>query len=210
MRALLLFMPLLMACGNKPQLQLVKDQSGRVRAEVTRVDGRKDGPVRFFDTNGVLQTTGRYARDSRHGAWTTVGPEGDTLSIVRFKYGQKDGLQGYWAPNGQLLRLERFKDGEPNGVLYRFFADGSPRQVTWYEKGIPNGTYIEWYKVDSASIAITMGEFKKGERSGLWTRIYGNGRVTSQGKYVGGNKVGLWRAWDPSGRLLQEIDHGKP
>ncbi len=209
MRALLCFIPFLLACGNKPELQLVKDQSGRVRAEVTRVGGKKDGPVRFFTANGDLQTTGRYARDSRHGAWTTVGPKGDTLSVVTFEYGQKDGLQGYWAPNGQLLRLERFKDGEPDGVLYRFFADGSPRQVTWYEKGIPNGSYIEWYKVDSTSIAITLGEFKKGERTGAWTRIYGNGRVGSQGKYVTGKKVGLWRAWDPSGRLLQEVDLGK-
>ena len=82
--------------------------------------------------------------------------------------------------------------------------------MTWYKEGVPNGTYVEWYKVDSTSIAITMGEFTEGLRSGIWTRIYGNGRVSSQGIYNDGKKVGRWRSWDANGRLIQEVDHGVP
>lgn len=210
MKAVPWCIPFLMACGGAPYQQVVKDPSGRVRAEVTRMGGRKEGPVRFFNYDGSLLTTGVYANDSRHGAWTTIDPTGDTLSIVNYHYGRKDGLQGYWAPNGQLLRLERFKQGEPHGPLYRFFSDGTPRQITWYDHGIPDGDYVEWYKTDSTSIAITVGEFTKGKRSGKWTRIYGNGRVNSQGRYADGIKVGIWRTWDPQGHLLRTVDHGPP
>lgn len=209
MRAWWLGVPfLLVACAQEPQQQRVLDRHGRLRAEVTRVNGKKQGPVRFFATNGDLQTVGRYARDSRHGAWTTVGPEGDTLSVVSYVYGRKHGLQGYWAPNGQLLRLEQFKEGAPHGWLYRFFADGSPRQITWYQLGVPDGPYLEWYKVDSTSVGLTSGQFQNGKRTGRWTWFYGNGKVHRQGRYANGKAVGIWRRWDPSGQPLPSEDHG--
>lgn len=210
MKTALLIIPLLMACGGTSTQQIVKDHDGRVRAEVTRLDGKKDGPVRFFGTDGNLSTSGSYSNDSRHGSWITTGPKGDTLSIVNFKRGRKDGLQGYWAANGQLLRLERFSNGEPNGPLYRFFSDGTPRQITWYVHGISNGTYTEWYKSDSTAVALTTGFFTYGKRSGMWTWIYGNGRPNAQGNYSEGRKVGVWRSWDPQGHLRGQVDHGFP
>lgn len=208
MKALLWAMPLLMACGGTPSQQVVKDHEGRVRALVSRVDGKKDGAVRFFAADGALQTIGAYADDSRHGAWTTVSPEGDTLAIVNFNRGRKDGSQAYWAPNGQLLRLEQFTKGEPNGPLYRFFSDGTPRQITWYDRNIPNGIYMEWYKSESTGTGLTMGQFTDGKRSGTWTWLYGNHRVKTQGAYYKGEKVGLWRNWDPQGHALGSQDYG--
>lgn len=209
MKALLPLIFLLGACSTPPQMQVVKDRDGRIRAEVARHAGRKHGPVRFFGQNGALTTTGSYVHDSRDGAWVTTGPKGDTLSIVTFNRGRKDGLQAYWASNGQLLRMERFEAGEPNGELYRFFADGSPRQITWYDHGTPEGPYLEWYKVDSTSIALTMGQFHNGERTGQWTWFYGNGRVQRQGHYASGQAKGLWRWWDPQGRLQRQVDHSR-
>lgn len=209
MKKVLLFMALGVACGSPPQVRAVKDREGRLQAEVSVVNGRKDGPVRFFHADGSLQTEGQYARDARHGAWTTVGPMGDTLSIVNYRHGRKDGLQAYWAENGQLLRIERFSKGLPDGPLYRFFADGSPRQITWYKDGVAEGTYMEWYKVDSTSIAITAGQFHHGGRTGRWTWFYGNGKPQRQGRYVGGRQVGTWRHWDPKGTLLDTKDFGQ-
>lgn len=208
MKTWLWTMPLLMACGGTPSQQVVKDHDGRVRALVTRVRGLKHGPVWFFAADGTLQTIGTYADDSRHGAWTTVGPKGDTLSIVNFNRGRKDGFQAYWAPNGQLLRLERFSRGRPDGPLYRFFSDGTPRQITWYDHDIPNGIYMEWYKSEGTGIGLTMGRFTNGKRSGTWTWLYGNRRVKTQGAYRNGQKVGVWRNWAPQGHALGQQDHG--
>lgn len=189
-------------CSSHPETWLVKDAHGHVRAEVARVNGRKQGPVRYFNGNGTLRTIGSYTRDSRDGAWTTFGPKGDTLSIVQFRKGRKNGLQGYWGPNRQLLRLEQFTNGAPNGFLYRFFPDGSPRQVTWYDHGVAEGPYLEWYKVDSTSVALTMGQFRNGKRTGTWTWFYGNGKVQRQGAYNAGVATGLWRYWDAMGHEL--------
>lgn len=210
MKVLLWTIPLFMACGGTTTQQVVKDHGGHVRALVTRVNGKKDGAVRFFAADGILQTTGIYAGDSRHGTWTSFDPHGDTLAIVNYDRGRKNGLQAYWAPNGQLLRLERFTRGEPNGPLYRFFSDGTPRQITWYEHSIPTGTYMEWYKSDSTETGITMGRFMDGKRSGTWTWLYGNRRVKTQGAYSNGKKIGLWRNWDPQGHATGSEDFGPP
>jgi antitoxin component YwqK of YwqJK toxin-antitoxin module len=194
------------ACNSAPSIQVVKDRTGTVRAEVTRVDGKKEGKVKFFARNGSPTTTGNYVRDSRNGIWVTVDSHGDTLSMVQFDRGRKNGLQAYWSPTGQLLRIERFKEGVPDGELYRFFTDGSPRQITWYDRGVPEGPYLEWYKVDRTSVALTMGQFVAGERSGQWTWFYGNGRVNRQGSYADGKAVGLWHYWDASGRPVRTVD----
>ena len=199
---------LLAACGGNASQQQVKDRYGRIRAVVDRMDGMKDGAVRFYAPDGRITTTGRYTQDSRDGAWVTTGPAGDTLSIVTFRKGIKQGWQAYWAPGGQLLRVEQFEDGKPHGPLYRFFADGSPRQVTWYKHGVPNGTYMEWYKVEPTSIALTWGQFRNGERTGKWSWYYGNGRLKRQGTYTAGKQTGLWRSWTAQGTMEHAVDHG--
>lgn len=210
MKPLPFLLALLVSCGTSPQIQVVKDRAGHVRAEVTRKAGMKDGPVRFFHADGSLETMGLYANDSRHGAWTTVAPSGDTLAIVIYKFGRKHGPQAYWAPNGQLLRYERFVDGEPHGPLYRFYADGTPRQITWYDHGKPEGRHTEWYKVDSTSVGLMTGQFRKGERMGRWTWFYANGKPNRQGNYRNGRQVGIWRYWDPDGRLKNTRNFGSP
>lgn len=201
---------LLMACGPGHEVQVVKDHHGKVRAEVGRYKGHKEGPVRFLHADGSVQTTGRYANDSRHGAWTTTSPEGDTLAIVSYRYGRKDGWQAYWANNGRLLRVERFRKGEPDGPLYRFYSDGTPRQLSHYDNGRPQGRHIEWFKVDSTSVALLSGQFQDGERSGRWTWFYGNGRPNRQGHYAAGKQVGVWRYWNAEGTRTQTRDFGQP
>ena len=202
--------PLLTACASPPQVQVVRDRAGHIRAEVTRVDGAKHGPVHFFAPDGPPTTTGHYVHDSRDGTWATMGPKGDTLALVTFEQGRKHGLQAYWASNGQLLRSEYFSAGKPHGTLRRFFSDGSPRQITHYTHGVPDGVYMEWYKVASTSVALTAGQFRAGERTGRWTWFYGNGKPQCQGLYQAGHRVGHWRWWDHEGRLTKQEDNGPP
>jgi antitoxin component YwqK of YwqJK toxin-antitoxin module len=197
----------LTACGTAPQQLTVKDRQGVVRAEVTRVDGKKDGPVRFYE-DGSLRTAGSYRNDRRHGVWTTVDQRGDTLSVLQFKDGRKDGIQVYWATNGKLLRVERFSDGVPNGPLYRFFSDGTPRQLTWFDHGQTQGPYMEWYKSEPDHVAFVHGGFLHGERDGVWYWAYPNGRLQAQGRYVGGVKTGTWTTWDTHGNELRRMEKG--
>ena len=199
---------LLTACGAAPQQLAVKDRQGIVRAEVTRVGGKKDGPVRFYDADGSLRTAGSYRNDRRHGVWTTVDQYGDTLSILQFSDGRKDGIQAYWASNGRLLRVERFSDGVPNGPLYRFFSDGTPRQLTWYENGETQGPYMEWYKSEPGRLGFIHGAFLHGERDGIWTWAYSNGHLQTQGRYVHGIRMGTWTTWDAHGKELGRVEKG--
>lgn len=173
------------------------------------MNGRKEGPVKFLDASGKLQATGNYREDSRNGTWITYGPAGDTLSLMQFHQGRKEGLQAHWSTDGGLLRLERFRQGAPDGALWRFFADGSARQYTLYRNGQADGPYLEWYKVDSTSVALTVGQFIQGKRSGTWRWVYGNGRPASWGRYRHGERAGPWLYWTPQGELRPIAWHGR-
>ncbi|MCO6481224.1 MAG: hypothetical protein J5I62_00375 [Flavobacteriales bacterium] len=208
MKYLPVIVVLVMACGQAPEVHVVKDRAGLVRAEVTRVHGMKDGPVRLYHDDGSLEAEGRYVKDKRQGTWTSFGPSGDTLAMGTYRDGLKDGPQAYWAPNGQLLRFERFQKGVSHGPLYRFYADGSPRQLTWYDDGVAEGRYIEWFKVDATSVGLMFGQFHKGERTGRWTWFYANGKPNRQGRYIAGRPVGVWRYWKPDGSLANTKDFG--
>ena len=203
MKVLLLIPLLALACAPRSEPRTVHDAEGRIRVQLERVAGKKEGTVRFLNADGTLRTEGHYKADSRNGAWTTVGPTGDTLSILQFNLGKKEGWQAYWAANGQLLRMEHFHDGEPDGPLYRFFSDGTPRQYTEYKAGIAEGAYMEWYKSERNATGRTTGGFNNGKRSGYWHWSYGNGKPAACGEYVNGERTGPWLKWAPDGRRTE-------
>lgn len=206
-----LLLPLLAACsGGVPEQQIVRDTQGEVRAELFRVDGKKEGEGRLFDAGHVLRTKGRYRNDAREGAWTTLDPAGNTVTILNYRRGSKDGIQAYWSPSGQVLRVESFADGRPEGALYRFFPDGKPRQFCTFKRGFKEGPQIEWFKSDSLKPSLVMGSYDRDRRDGEWRWYYDDSRIQARGSYERGKPVGIWYRWDRKGNVTSRNVDAKP
>lgn len=187
------------ACSSPPETFHVLDREGRARVTLTRIDGRKEGPVLIRHRDGRT-TRGTYVNDRREGLWTTTDVKGDTVEVLHFRNGAKHGIQAYWSPEGRLRRVERFTDGLADGPLYHFFPDGLPEEEAHYRNGVLEGWHMQWFPLDSVSKQLIMGEYKAGERNGPWAFYFGNGRLNAEGPYLHGRRTGLWRRWDAQGR----------
>ncbi len=53
------------------------------------------------------------------------------------------------------------------------------------------------------------GEFKNGERCGVWTRYRADGTRSDEGRYLGEKKVGEWKTYDATGKRAKLKTHAK-
>ena len=54
---------------------------------------------------------------------------------------------------------------------------------------------------------VYRGAIKNGNREGLWTMYYGEGRLWSKGEYKNGNREGPWVMYYPGGLLATKGAH---
>jgi antitoxin component YwqK of YwqJK toxin-antitoxin module len=118
--SLLMFLCALAPAAEAAEIQRSYYVSGRVRKEVTVVDGRREGVTRIYYVNGNVKIEAHYKNDVLDGA-------------VRTYY-----------PDGKLEDEVLFQNGLPDGKAKRFLPDGNLLHVRFYEKG--RLTYIENYR----------------------------------------------------------------
>ncbi len=200
----------LASCGGSVEHARVPYRNGNLAVEFDRIDGEKEGAVRFFDHDGHITTVGNYLHDRKHGYQYTLDERGDTLVSLRYVRGKKDGYQCYRSSNGQLLRLERFDHGVPDGPMLLLFPDGAPREVIRYDHGITTGMHYRWWRSDTLDGCFIEGRFENGTNNGIWRTRFGNGHKSSEGLYIHSVPHGIWRWWDRDGKVVEEkeYDHG--
>ena len=57
---------------------------------------------------------GEFKDNRKEGSWRLYSLEGDLIGIENYKWGNKDGLNQYFAKTGELLREERWKALNPD------------------------------------------------------------------------------------------------
>lgn len=191
--------------------------------KLATVDGRErwimDGPYSSF-YKGKLSEKGQYLNGKKHGNWTN-----------------------YSASSGKVTSKAQFRNGVYSGTLNRFYSDGTRscetrfaskggKEKCWHKNGkkrssVPyiahdkglygyarHGEYNYW---SATGKLIEKGKYEKGERVGLWTRWYDNGKVRSQVRYVlmkskyskrlRGERDGLWKAYHENGQLKAQGEY---
>ncbi|MBN2496796.1 MAG: hypothetical protein JXR96_19555 [Deltaproteobacteria bacterium] len=70
---------------------------------------------------------------------------------------------------------------------------------------VKNGWYRSWY--ESGELA-SVGEYRDGQRDGVWIFFHSNGRRRLEAEYVAGKKRGSWIFRDREGRVLRRESFG--
>jgi antitoxin component YwqK of YwqJK toxin-antitoxin module len=110
-------------------------------------DGFKEGPFRFFDTEGNLMVTGNYKNDKPCGEWEWKFTNGVTRAAMHFI-------------------------GSDNDIEFTFFRDDTGKVLL--ENG--NGQFI-WnvHAFEDMPLNILVkGQYENGKRSGTWKYYRGN------------------------------------
>ena len=77
-----------------------------------------------------------------------------------------------------------------SGVVYWYGGLAQLNHQT-YNDGIKNGPYKEWYVIGKKKILRLVGNYKNGEKDGLWT-YYSENKKWKEGNFMAGKKDGLW------------------
>ena len=174
-------------------------------AEVSFADGTKHGVARIRDAEGRVRKHGRYDHDRKTGPWAAFDHAGDTLAVVNYRDGLLDGESRAYGPGGILLRRVTYRRGRMHGPYADHFPDGALHEQVGYRDGLREGPYLRFTRTDTADNGPRLeGQYHRGNRSGIWTRYYGNGVKSEQGPLVADLFDGRWIYWDRDGRLVLE------
>lgn len=198
--------------------------------------GQADGTVSQWSEAGVLRLEQSFSEGKPDGPRREFHADGSPALRQEWVDGLQVGLEERWHPTGSLASRGRWKAGLPHGRWEHFDAAGRPltRQWYWVAGGVLVGTLesrldplsgrvlaqsLETLR-DQGSAGWTTFWHPNGQQSGLIEvrdgRRHGRdlawdeqGQLVSEGRWEADHKVGLWRSFDPSGALVEELDHGE-
>jgi TonB family protein len=156
-----------------------------------------DGTVKDFTNSGKLVMEGKYVHGVKNGAFAFYYPNGQIESTGVFSNNNRDGVWKYFYENGVAKQEIRFADNYPRVLFYN---DSSGTKLL--ENG--NGKWkIEYEQFLFPHKIIVEGQFKDGERTGVWVCRLSNGEYFYKERYNKGQfKSGYFTR--PNGSIKQE------
>jgi len=89
-----------------------------------------------------------------------------------------------------------------SGVVYWFGGVAQLNHQT-YKNGRKNGPYKEWYSLSKGKILKLVGNYKNGEKDGLWTYYFENEKW-KEGNFKEGKEDGLWTYYTKGWKWKEE------
>jgi uncharacterized protein len=164
-------------------------------------EGKKEGPWKYFYSNGALKASGSYTNNQENGTWKYYFVTGKPEQEGVFKNGKYDGLWQWYFANGNLKREEEYYGGKEEGNCTEYDTVGNVISKGSYFDGMKEGAWI--YKVGDYE---EKGSYKGDLREGKWQAFYADGTLKYEGSYLQGNPDGEHKFYYPSGKL-KEINY---
>lgn len=181
----------------------------------------------YYHPNGVASTFGSYNKDGQaDGKWIWYNNEGDSLNLITFKKGKKEGLYKEFHPNGYISQTFKYENEKTEGEILDYYYNGALYSTSKVKADIKNGkqvffhmigtkaTEVEWqdgvvntkvkkyYPDESISEEI---EYTNTQMNGNSTYYYqGTGQISAKGNYKDGLQDGEWIWYHPDGKLKQK------
>jgi len=205
--------------GERDGLDTEWYENGQKKREEIYKDGERDGLDTEWYENGQKKREEIYKDGERNGLDTEWYENGQKKREQTLKNGRRDGLDTEWYENGQKKREEIYKDGErisgkvwnSDGLLKNGIEKdssnledvGNPfynmrnlgKSETTWKDGERDGLATQWYKNGKKESEIT---YKNGEWDGLATFWYENGQKSSQATWKDGELISS-KCWDEDG-----------
>ncbi len=139
------------------------------------VYGRANGKYIAMFEDGSIQQTGFYKDGLKDGFWFTYYENGGVYSRGSFKKGNMFDRWITYLDDGTLLE-EVMYDSEGNA---KFTNLNTKNGESLIKDG--NGTY-KLFSEDNKTLLLS-GEYKNGEKTGVWKTYYANGDLKEEGSY---------------------------
>ena len=170
--------------------------------------GRMEGPWRFYDREtGQLVREGPYVQGQRDGVFREFFATGAPWHTVTYQNGKRLGPEAEHCPypKGEYLtdpstrREGCLIDGREEGLWLTFEPSGSVSRKELFRSGRREGLVEEFYPDGGL---LHRGEYRGGAPEGKHQFFAADGALKSESVILDGS--GAWRAFDSSGRTLEE------
>lgn len=121
-----------------------------VASTATYRNGKIDGVLKYYHTNGQLKTDALYIDGNPEGAYTTyyadsvaTEPHGKIEYTCTYKNGERNGTAQWYYENGQLCKQALYMDGSRDGERSEWNEDGTLISMYTYRADKKDGPYEE-------------------------------------------------------------------
>ena len=97
---------------------------GKVKMEMSVLNGFKEGLFKQFHTNGNLQTQSNFIKGEIHGKFTSYHQSGSQQIITFYNDNHRHGSYEEFHENGQLKKCGNYYMGMRIGKFYEYFISG--------------------------------------------------------------------------------------
>ncbi len=170
--------------GCAPALETERqyDESGQLVAEFSRDrrTGKRQGPYRFFYSDGQVMEEGWYEQDSLHGIRRLYYESGQLQAEEQLVRGRYEGPWRSWYPSGQLEMEGQYRHNQMSGIWKKYYESGQLMEEVTFARNLENGPFREFWP---------------------------NGKLKAEGFYKEGDyEHGLLKLYDEQGRLVRKMD----
>lgn len=140
--------------------------------------GRWDGPFREFDDQGRLRIKGSYRKNKKHGVFLYYFEDGKCAEAGRYVDDRRFGKWQTFHANGRIASESYYNHGHFVSAVWDPFGnqlvvDGNGREIRLHSNGV---------------VAVS-GEYRHGQKEGVWYGWYENGEMHFEETYQNGNLV---------------------
>jgi antitoxin component YwqK of YwqJK toxin-antitoxin module len=183
--------------------------NGKLKEVYTIVGGKREGPIKQYGDDGVLEYEGNYVNGRIDGEYKTYDPgSGKIADIGQARDGETHGVQrGY--VDGVLNSVDIWSDGDIVCEVSEEDINKSDSEIlklqNTYRKIDPD-TYEkesdDEYNARMSSEEETVNQTDtNGKKTGVWETKHKNGKIKERGEYDNNKRVGEWEFYDKSGKL---------
>jgi antitoxin component YwqK of YwqJK toxin-antitoxin module len=123
-------------------MTLYDTETGSVIGIIPYRTGKRHGEARFFDRDGVLQRTARYADDRLEGESVDFYPNGEVARVVTYRGARLEGESRAFYPDGALMEEARYRAGKLEDHVRRYDPAGR-RLETEEEEAEPGRSVLQ-------------------------------------------------------------------
>lgn len=159
-------------------------RGGKVIGEgIIDPEGRRQGKWKEFYDTGELRSEGIYKENRREGEWVFYYRDGKEEQRGAYRKGLPDGDWRWLHNNGKLWREEVFYEGREDGISVEYNDTGAVVSKGQYIDGERDGQWI----IDIGEHREE-GEYRVGQRYGVWKYYFRNGKLKFEGKFMDGRE----------------------
>ncbi len=155
-------------------------------------EGVAHGPFTKYHSDGKTIAEERLLSDGKvDGVVKNYRSDGSLEKEKGYKEGKEHGVERYWERGGDKPSIDRnYFEGVPDGRQYAEISSntGDYVEVAHFDKGVPTGEFLQTW-AESGDVKVR-GGYKDGKKNGVWVEIRRDGKIESEITYADGKRNG--------------------